>query len=342
MRHLVSWLQRRWLWLVIIIGFGALVITQFNNIKRLSTTLVQGQPQWLAAAVLLQILFYLVYSVQYKLGFETVGVESKVSELLPVLFASIFLKAVVPSGGISALAVFIDDAARRGQSPARAAEGALLVLVADLATMVPLIIYGLAYLAAQRILQGYQAIASALYILFISALTGFLLLGRYQPHRLRQIFEWAQDRINWLASLVKRPPLLRPDWAIGQAAEYCGAACDIADHPRPLIRTLGIAFGAHLINLTSLFAVSLAYLHPLTLGELLAAFSMDIVFSVINIIPHGLGVAEGVMALVLISLGVAATDAVTITIIFRGLNVWLPLLIGFFFLRRVRSLGGGA
>ncbi len=342
-----SWPQRLWafirrrllLWIVLI-GFTILVITQFTTLRMLAATLVRGQFQWLIAAALLQVVYYLVYSFQYKLGFATVEVQSRVVELVPVLFASIFLKAVVPSGGVAGLAVFVDDATRRGQSAARAAEGALLVLVADLTTMVPLIAYGIYYLSIGGVLEAYQWIASTLFVLFVGALAGFLVLGKFQPARLHRLFQWAQDRINYIAtSVFKRPPLLPPEWAIGQATEYCGAACDIAEHPVPLARTLGIAFAAHVVNVASLYSVSIAYRAPLPIGAMVAAFAMDIVFSVINIIPHGLGVAEGIIALVLVSLGVPSTSALAIAIVFRGLNVWLPLAIGFFFINRVPSLG---
>jgi uncharacterized membrane protein YbhN (UPF0104 family) len=61
----------------------------------------------------------------------------------------------------------------------------------------------------------------------------------------------------------------------------------------------------------------------------------------VSFIPHGIGVAEGAMALVLTSLGVATQTALAVAVAFRGLNIWLPILIGLFFLRRVRALGGG-
>ena len=45
------------------------------------------------------------------------------------------------------------------------------------------------------------------------------------------------------------------------------------------------------------------------------------------------------MALVYTSLGVPGATAVLAALTFRGLTFWLPLLIGFFLLQRVRSFG---
>jgi len=338
-KRLLAWLRRRWLLIVIILAFVLFVILQFDSIVRLGRTLIQGRFEWLLAAVLLQGVYYAAYAVLYQLSFQTVEVEGRAIELLPVLFASIFLKVVVPSGGVSAVAVFVDDACRRGQSAARAAEGALLVLVADLSTTVPLILYGFGFLASEGLVALYQVVAAALFLLFTTAMGGVLLLGRLQPVRLRAVLQRVQQTINGLAARFNRPPVLPAGWAERNAVECIGAACNIASHPRPLGRALVVAFLVHLINLSSLYAVALAYRQRLALGAVVAALSMDIVFSVITFIPHGIGVAEGVIALVFISLGIPLAQAVVITVAFRGLNVWLPLVIGFLLIHRVRTFG---
>jgi uncharacterized membrane protein YbhN (UPF0104 family) len=341
MRRWLDLLRRRWLLLVVIGGFIALIVLNLGSIVELIQIMLQGEAQWLAAAIVLQAAYHVTYAGLLKYGFLTVEVVRGVFDLLPVWFASIFLKAIVPSGGVSSLAVFIDDACRAGQSAARAAEGSLLVLVAHLATMIPLIAIGLGYLAFRGVLQAYQWIASLFFVIFVAGLSALLLLGRWRPAELRGILLGAQRSINGLAARLRRSPVLAPNWSEQTACEFISAACDISRHPRELGITLAIALAVHLINVTCLFAVSLAYREPLGIGPLLASFSMDIVFSVITFIPHGIGIAEGVMTLVLDSVGVPVGTALVITLVFRGLNVWLPLVLGFFFLQRVRALGGG-
>jgi len=50
-------------------------------------------------------------------------------------------------------------------------------------------------------------------------------------------------------------------------------------------------------------------------------------------------VVEGVMTLVYASLGIHRTIAVLVVLAFRGLNFWLPMLVGFFLLRKVKIFG---
>ena len=109
-------MKRRWiLWLLLIV-FVWLVVAQFTEIEQLVETLSQGQWQWILFAVLLQFLYYVIYTALYQSAFATVDVESRLRNLLPIIFAAIYVNVVAPSGGASGAALFVDDAARR---PAR-------------------------------------------------------------------------------------------------------------------------------------------------------------------------------------------------------------------------------
>jgi len=335
------WFRRRWLWCLVSLAFAVLIALRFNEICQIGAALVRGQMQWVLVALLTQVGYYSLYAVLYQMGFLTVGVESHWGDLLPVLLASVFLKAVVPSGGVSSLAVMVDDAAKRGQSSARAAEGALLVLVADLATMVPLLVYGLHYLALRGALRAYQVVGVVIFVLFTAGLGAMLLLARRQPQVVFGVLHALQQGGNRLAVWLRRRPFLPADWALRNAAEFAGAAEGIASRPWQLGRTLALGFLVHLLDVAAVYAIFLAYGHGVAVGAAIVGFAMDVVFSVVTFIPHGLGVAEGAITMAFVSLGVPTTNALVVALAFRGLNVWLPLAIGFLFLHQVRSFGAG-
>ena len=337
----LTWLRRRWPVVLLTIGFVILIILSRNDLERLAGALIRGDPAWVAAAIAAQTAYYYLYAVQYKYAFATVEVASKVSELIPVMFASVFVRTLVPSGGASGAVVFIDDAARRKQSPALATEGTLLVLALDLSTMVPLILYSLAYLDLRGTLRVYQVIGSLFFILFIGALAAALFTGRWAPGLLQVALASVQHAANELARALGRGEVLPADWPHRTAGDLSRAANDIFAHRRSLLYTAGVASAAQLTNLATVTLVGLAYGQHLGISTTIAAFSLDAVFSVVAIVPNGLIVAEAVMTEVLWSLGLTFEVALAITLVYRGLSVWLPLAAGFFFLRQVRSLGGG-
>jgi uncharacterized membrane protein YbhN (UPF0104 family) len=114
---------RRLLWLLLLLGFLVLVASRFTSLRQLIATLSQSRWQWLVVGVLTHVIFFYLYALLYQIGFDMVGVEGRALDLLPVYFASLFVNAVVPTGGVGGAALFVDDAARRGQSGARAAVG---------------------------------------------------------------------------------------------------------------------------------------------------------------------------------------------------------------------------
>ncbi len=332
-------MRRRWILWVLIIAFVWLVITRFTEIQKLLDILVQGQWEWVLAAALLQALFFIVYAALYQAAFHTVEITSRVSELIPVLLSSWFLTVVAPSGGASTAALFADDAARRGQSSVRAAAGTVLVLLADFSSFVVILAIGLLYLFGQHSLQLYHILGSFVLFCFIGALTALLLMGVWQPDRLRRFLHWVQQAANTLAKRLRRHAWLAEDWADRIADEAVDASLAMITYPKRVVRTMAVALMAHLVNLASLYALFRAFQEPIQFGPLVAGFAVGELFLVVSPTPMGIGVMEGAMVLVYNSLGIATESAAVVTLAFRGLSLWLPLFIGFFLLRRVKSFG---
>jgi len=335
-------MKRRWIFWILVVLFVWVVISRLSEIKKLADTLLAGQWQWVAVAALSQVVYYIIYTALYQSAFLTVGVKSRLSELLPVTFASIFMNVAAPSGGASSAALFADDAAKRSQSAARAAVGTLLVLVADFSAFLVVLLVGMIYLFANHDLKFYESIAAVFLLVIIGGLTALLLLGLWRQQWLQSLLARVQRLANRIARMIKRPDFLDDAWVEKNTAEFTEAAMAITAQPGMLLRTVGIAFAAHLVDLTSLFVLFLAFHQKVHFGVLVAGYSMGILFWVVSIAPQGIGVVEGMMTLVFTSLGVPIERATVISLAFRGLTFWLPLGIGFVVLRRLRSFGAKA
>ncbi len=332
-------MKRRWIFWVLVIAFLWVVISRFSEIKNLAETLMGGQWQWVVVAALTQVVYYIIYTGLYQSAFQTVGVRSQLLKLLPVTFASIFLNVAAPSGGASGAALFVDDASKRGQSAARATAGTLLVMIADFSAFLVLLLAGMIYLFTHHNLKVYESTAAAILLVIIGGLTGFLLLGLWRTPWLHKILSWLRGLANRIARLIHRPDFLDESWVERNSAEFTEAAMAIAAQPALLMQTMGIAFAAHLVNLTSLYFLFLAFHQKVHFGILVAGYAMGILFWIVAITPQGIGVVEGMMTLVFASLGVPIDHATVIALAFRGLTFWIPLGIGFVVLRRLKSFG---
>jgi uncharacterized protein (TIRG00374 family) len=329
--------KRNWfLWLLIVV-FVWLVISRFTEIKGLAETLSQGQWQWVLAAILLTIILYLVRAWMYRAAFYTVEIQSRIRDLLPLVFASIFVSVAVPSAGASGAALFVDDASRRGQSQGRTAAGVLMYLISDLVAFTLVLVVGLSYLFVQHDLQLYQIIGALVLLAIILTLTSVLLLGLLLPDHLLGMLSGLERTVNRLAGRFKQKNFFLENWAASMAREFTEAATAIAAHPGRLARTLVIALSAQLVQLCCLLALFHAFRQPVALGTLAAGYAVGVLFWIVSITPQGIGVVEGVITLVFTSLGVPGEKATLVALTFRGLTFWLPLGIGFLSLRRIKS-----
>jgi uncharacterized protein (TIRG00374 family) len=327
-------MKRQWfLWALLIIFLWA-VITHLTEIENMIKTLTEGKWQYILAAGILQAFYYILFTLLYHAAFHTAGVKSRIRELFPVMLASLFVN-MAPTGGMSGAALFVYDAARRGESAARATAGTVLVQVADYTAFTPILGLGLLYLFQQHDLKIYEINATILLLLVITGLSSVLLMGLWQPERLRHFLDWLQRTINKGASYLKRPPVLLNNWAEKNTIDFAEAATAMVKYPRRLSYTIAVALASHIINLSSLFLVVLAFHQSIGLGILVAGYAMAFLFAGVALIPQGIGVVEGGMALVYTSLGLPVETATVIALAFRGLSFWLPMGVGFFLLRQL-------
>lgn len=325
-----------WIFWLLVIAFIWLIVSRHSEVENLLQALTQGDWLWVLAAALVQIIYYGIRSMLYQSAFDSVDVKSHWLALLPITFTSLFLNVAAPSAGASGAALFVDDAARRGQSPGAATVGTLLVLIADFSAFLVVLSAGIAYLFSVNDLQAYEVISALLFFIITAGWTIILLLGLWRVNWLHKLLLFTQHSINYIFTHFKRPPFFAPDWAEKITVEFLEAREAINAHPIRLVRMLGIALTAHLVDIISLYCLFLAFHQLGSPGVLVAGYSMGILFWVVSVTPQGIGVVEGMMTLVFTSLGIPTEPAAIISLSFRGLTFWLPLGIGFLLLRRIK------
>ena len=328
---------RRLLYWLLTLAFLWVVINRFREIQKLIHTLAQGRWQWLLLVIGLQLIYFVLYTLLYQASFRTVGVASRFRDLLPITFAALFVSATTPTGGAAGFALFFDDARRRGESSTRSAVGVLLVVVTDYAAFCLILIAGLIELFVFHDLHIYEIIAALLLFLLLGAITAALTLGLWRPVWLHHVLQRIQTVVKTVGGWFLRPDLLPDDWVERNAVEYTTAAQAIITQPYQVIRTIAFALVVHLIGLLSLYTLFLAFKQPVTLGVLVVGYAMTVLFAIISPTPSGIGVVEGLMPVIYVSLGVPVATATVISLTFRGLSFWLPTLVGFVLLRRLRT-----
>jgi phosphatidylglycerol lysyltransferase len=330
-------MKRRWLLWLLVIGFMWLVFSRLTEIEKLVETLAQGKWPWVLTAVLLEVTHYLVYATLYQSAFCTVEVKSRVRDLIPVALGSLFINVVAPTGGAGGAALFVDDAARRGQSAARATAGTILVMATEYSMFALVLTIGLTYLFFQHALTLYEVVGAFILLLGAISLSSVLGLGWWRPHWLHGLLNWFQRMANRIGRQFDRPNLIASDWAERNAVDFFQAAQSMTAHPARLTQTLGVGLFTHIVDLTTLYVLFLAFYQPISIGPLVAGYAVGTLFLIVSPTPMGIGVVEGLMPLVFISLGIPSNVAIVVTLAYRGLTFWLPLTLGFILMQRLKS-----
>ena len=328
---------RLWLFWLALIAFVWLVLSHLTEIEKVAQTILRASGQLVIIAALLQIIYYVFFSALYQAAFASVELESSVFEVLPLILASLFINVIAPIGGMAGIALFADDAALRGRSPARAAAGMLLATMVSSIAFSIILISGLSYLFLLKHLSKYQVLTAIVLLLSILVLGALLLIARWWPRLLETLLGSVQSAVKWFTSWFKYQSPLASNWASKNTTEFVAAAKAVGHNYWSLGRGLLIAFLAHLAGIASLYVIFLAFRYPITFPVLVAGYSMGVLFSIVSPIPQGIGIVEGVMPAVFRSLRVPGRIAIFTSLTFRGLAFWIPLAIGFLLLRYIRS-----
>lgn len=328
----------QWLLLIGALGLVFLVVSSFTSIQEFLFTLVHGKWYWIVAAIVSHLIYFVIYALLYYMGFRLVGVSSNLYHLVPILFASFFLDALAPFGGAGGAALFIDDAERRGESGARTALGMLIVLFLDLSTMIPFIIAGLIFLNQSGADRFYNYLGAAMFTAFVIILGALLVLSRTRGSLVLKGFKIIQRIVNRVGRFIKHKDLLDAQWPDRNAVQFSLAGKVAMDKPALLLLSTYLAIVLHLINMIGLAFLFLAYDQVVDWRIITAGFGMSVAFFVISFF-QGVAVVEAVLTLMFTASGLSKDVAVVIAVVYRGLNFWMPILLGIFSSRAIVRFG---
>jgi len=319
---------------VLIAAAALLALTHGADIAAFVTTARGGSVGWLAVAALLQVGYYLGYILTYRQAFASVGIHRRLSELTPVMLASVFVNTVTPSAGTAGPALMIDDATRRGHEPGHAAAAVVIGQFADFAGFAVVMAAGFSYLAVLGRLTVLEAVAATAFLAIVVAIGAALVLALARPELLERAFLAIERALARAVSAFKRPAM-KP-WAVRVAAEFAAAVRLSAQRPGAVVSAWLIAVVGHTLDLGCFIAIGWAF-GWYFVGPLIAGYAVGIVVWLTSIVPQGVGVVEGSVALLLVSFGAPPATAAAISLTFRGMTFWLPFLAGFGLLPRVST-----
>ncbi len=324
-------MKRTQILLIVILLLATLFLaTQVSHLEDFARVLASGHPLWIGLGVLLVLAWQVAQAAQFRAAHRAVGVQQSLLSMLPVVAANNFVLIALPSANLSTFALFLANARRHTAPPERTAVAVAVFAVFQYLGLTASIALALLALATRGVLHPLEWLpALPLFALGLGQYV-VLLLAMRSPARLERAALWLAERLNRLSRRLLRRELVAME-RVHQACHNAAGGLDSMRQNGPRAQLILFIYG---LLSQALLAIVLAVLlrafgqhaYPATV---LAGLGMAGLYTVVSPTPLGLGVVEGGVAIVLTSLGLNAGAALIVSLAFRGLTLWLPVLYGF-------------
>ena len=249
---------------------------------------------------------------------------------LRITFVSNTVNYVVTTAGLSGFAVRMYLLSQYGVESGRAV---LISLIQTFLTNVTLLVFILAgfvsLLARQQLTGTPLAIASVCLVVFAGFLVyGVVLLLHRRLRRLTLFWMGSTTHRMLRRFAPARTPQLVRFWRFQHRLDR-GIQFLLSRPVAMLGPTAWITFD-WVLTCGVLWAAFLAVSHPLSPGLVMVGFGVGLFFSLVSFVPGGLGIMEGSMAAVFVSLGVPFEKAIVAILIFRVSYHLIPLIVSVF------------
>ena len=309
------------------LGVG-IVALSFGELENTLATLQKAHLRWLFLALALEILWMVNVGLTYQSIYRLLGIEESRGRLTLVAAASNFVNIVAPTAGMSGIAVFANDARRRGYPPGKATLAGALFLIFDLTAFLCVLALGWIVLLRRKDLNAGE-ISASLLLLVIACIFAFLL---YLGYRSADALGNALARIAHLVNRIARPFLhhdyLSEERAHAFATEIAEGLSGLTERPRQLLVPLLHAFLNKALLIGILLCSFLSFDVPFSAGTIVAGWAIGYLFLIVSPTPNGIGIVEGILPLTLASLRVPYEAAVVVTLIYRAVTFWISLAVG--------------
>ena len=320
--------MRKFLFILVLFLGAAFVYLSFGELESIVQTLQHGNFWFILLAILIQFAWFLMMGLIYQSLYRVLDIDESVTRLSLLSASATFVNIVAPTIGMSGMAFFISHAARNGKSVGKVTIVSMLGLFLDYTAFLVILTLGLIVLFRRNDLDPAEIVASSV-MFAVAAGFGFLLyLGSRSGEALGNALAWMARLVNRVIDPFIHRAYLSEERAYKFAHEMAKDLKALPEKVQNLALPLFFALVSKTLLMCVLVAVFMAFKVPFSAGTIIGGFAIAYLFLIVTPTPAGVGIIEGVMPLALSSLRVPWSEAVVITLAYRGITFWLPLAFG--------------
>ncbi len=314
----------------VVVGVLAFVVEE-RSLLGAGRQLEGADRGWLAVAVLSMIALLANQAMFHAAAERAARLPTGPFGAVRPALAATFMNQVTKSGGMAGLSMLVADGDRRrlGRGPVIAAY-ALVAVLTELAfagaLTAAIVISGLG-----GHLTGPEGVACAVFAVYLAARVALLGVAATSRAQLRRVYALPAH----LMAFARRSPAGEPDTRA--ADELHDALAIIRREPLRALPAAGHALAVEALGVVELWAVIAAVGGGHSLALALVAYAVSAMFAIVGVLPAGLGFVELSLGAVLISYGLSARTAVAAVVLYRVVELLVPVMVGAVAASRLRG-----
>jgi hypothetical protein len=315
-----------------VVGLGLLaVLVALADGRALLDTAAGIQPATLLVPIALTVLSYAAMARSYQGIADAAGAHLSFAAWMRITFVSNTVNYLVTSAGLSGFAVRMLLLKQQGIPSGRCVVISLVQTFLTNFTLLFFILIGFASLLTRQVLHGpVLVLASALVVAFAGVLIyAIVLVSRRRLRRVTLLFlANATHRILRRVAPSQTPRrvrLWRFQHNLNEGFEFL-----LQRKSRIIGPTAWISLD-WVLTMGILWWTFRAVHYPVSPTLVLTGFGVGLFMSLVSFVPGGLGVMEGSMTAVFVSLSVPLESAVVAVLVFRVAYYVVPVLVSVFF-----------
>ena len=275
------------------------------ELKSVGPLLSTASISWLSLGILLSIGYVFVHGLMYRAAFAAVSSSISVLDGTVLYLKRNFVSVFLPAGGVSSLAFFSGEIEKKGVSKSQinfaSSIYGFIGILSVVVIAIPVFVYGL--------IEGSIGNGEWFGLLAVVLLIA-LLFGLYKS---------VVHKGKFYQLLIRYAPSIEV-----YAAQFQESTVE----RRHFLATLGYSLLIEVIGIVHIYIAMLTlHLNPSWMIAMIS-YIVAVVFLIISPFLRGLGAVEASMSFILIKLGFPAAVAVSITLIYRLMEFWMPMLLG--------------
>jgi uncharacterized protein (TIRG00374 family) len=315
--------------IVILLLAIAYIIFSLAELENILAALRQSRPLYLGVAVAVEAVLLVNTAATFWALYRLVGLQEIPRSLFLMVTAATFVNLITPSSGMGGMAVFYDEARRHDLSTGRVTVVAVLYVLYEYVALFAALAVGFVKLVQLGKLNTAEVLAVGfLLVVGITIATG-LAVGYRSTVQLGKVLAWLAGAVNRLLHPFLHRDYLNVSSAYTLSDEMVdGLAALRGARPGEILLPLLFTVINKLLLILILALSFLALGTPASAGTVVAGFSIGHLFVYASPTPSGIGFVDSILPLALNSLGVPFPRAVLVSLVYRAVTFWLPLVLG--------------